>query len=146
VLANAAFYYGIVRALADAERPVWTRMSFAAAAENLEHGARHGIDAQLYWPGLGEVPVTELTLRRLLPMAYEGLTTWRVDSADAERLLGIIENRCLNHRNGATWQVSAVHALDDQQDGSRLEALRRMTQGYIERMHTNEPVHMWPPI
>ncbi len=141
VLANAAFYYGIVRALADAERPVWTQMSFSAAAENLEQGARHGIDARVYWPGLGEVPVTELTLRRLLPLAFDGLRAWKVDPADADRLLGIIEQRCLAGRTGANWQVDAVHALDE--GFGRREALRMMTQGYIERMRTNEPVHTW---
>ena len=78
ITANAAFYYGLVRALAEAERPIWTRMSFAAAGENLMEAARHGIDAHLYWPGLGVVPATELTLRRLLPMAREGLTRWGV--------------------------------------------------------------------
>jgi hypothetical protein len=26
----------------------------------------------------------------------------------------------------------------------RWEALRQMTQLYIEHMHTNEPVHTWP--
>ena len=71
-MANAAFYYGVVRALAEAERPVWTQMSFSAAAENLVDGARHGIDARVYWPGLGEVPVTELMLRRLLPHGLGG--------------------------------------------------------------------------
>src|ERR1700677_3598236 len=52
IMANAAFYCGLVRALAEAERPVWTQMSFKAAADNLAEGARHGIDARLYWPGL----------------------------------------------------------------------------------------------
>ncbi len=145
VLANAAFYYGIVRALADAERPVWTQMSFSAAAENLEVAARRGIDARVYWPGLGDVSVTELVLRRLLPMAFDGLRDWGVNSADAERLLGIIEKRCLAVRTGATWQVDAVRALE-QGGCDRPEALRRMTQGYIERMNTNEPVHSWPGI
>jgi hypothetical protein len=31
VLANAAFYYGAIRMLAHEDRPVWTKMSFAAA-------------------------------------------------------------------------------------------------------------------
>jgi gamma-glutamyl:cysteine ligase YbdK (ATP-grasp superfamily) len=145
VLANAAFYYGIVRALADAERPVWTQMSFSAAAENLEVAARRGIDARVYWPGLGDVSVTELVLRRLLPLAFDGLRDWGVSLADAERLLGIIEKRCLAVRTGATWQVDAVRALE-QGGCDRQEALRRMTQGYIERMNTNEPVHSWPDI
>src|SRR5204862_188396 len=54
-MANAAFYYGLVRALAEHERPVWSRMSFSAAEENFHSGARDGLDATLYWPGLGPV-------------------------------------------------------------------------------------------
>jgi gamma-glutamyl:cysteine ligase YbdK (ATP-grasp superfamily) len=141
VVANAAFYYGVVRALAEAERPIWTRMSFSAAAENLAVGARNGIDARVYWPGLGQVPVTELMLRRLLPLAWEGLSQWGVETADAERLLGIIEQRCLTGRTGATWQAETVHALGGPAD--RQTALERMTEGYIERMSSNEPAHRW---
>ena len=72
IMANAAFYYGLVRTLAEAQRPIWSQLSFATAEENLHTAARHGMDAQLYWPGLGEVPVAELVLRRLLPMAARG--------------------------------------------------------------------------
>jgi len=145
VMANAAFYYGLVRALAETERPVWTQMSFAAAAENLVEGSRHGIDARMYWPGMGEAPVAELTLRRLLPQAWEGLRQWGVDASDADRLLGIVEQRCLTGRTGATWQVEAVRRLE-RGPADRREALRRMTQGYIERMSTNQPVHTWPAL
>ena len=143
-IANTAFYYGIVRALAEADRPVWSQMSFAAAAGNLMEGARRGIDAMLYWPGLGEVPVTELVLRRLLPMAADGLSDWGVESADVGRLLGIIEQRCLTTRTGATWQCDTVHARDRAGNGGRAEAIRAMTQEYIEHMHTNEAAHSWP--
>jgi hypothetical protein len=134
-----------VLALADTERPVWTRMSFAAAAENLMEGAKNGIDARVYWPGVGEIPVSELVLRRLLPQSWEGLRQWGVSTADADRMLGLIEQRCLSGRTGATWQVEAVHSLDHGQFDRRT-ALRRMTQGYIERMATNQPVHAWPPL
>jgi hypothetical protein len=143
VMANAAFYYGLIRALADEQRPVWTQMSFATAAENLQEGARQGLEARLYWPGLGEVPVAELVLRRLLPLAREGLARWRVDPADAERLLAIIEQRCLTGRTGATWQIETTAALT-RRGADRSEALREMTQRYIGHMHTNEPVHTWP--
>jgi gamma-glutamyl:cysteine ligase YbdK (ATP-grasp superfamily) len=143
VMANAAFYYGLVRVLAESERPVWTQMSFATAAENLQAASRHGLAASLYWPGLGEVPAAELVLRRLLPMARDGLNRWGVDQAHADRLLGIIEQRCLTGRNGATWQIATTLALADR-GASRDEALRGMTQRYIEHMHSNEPVHAWP--
>jgi gamma-glutamyl:cysteine ligase YbdK (ATP-grasp superfamily) len=144
VMANAAFYYGLVRALVEAQRPIWTQMSFATAAENLHTAARDGLDAQLYWPGLGDVPASELVLRRLLPLAREGLGSWGVNTDDAERLLDIIEQRCLTGQNGAAWQIGAVKTLRDGGGTDRLEALRLMTQRYIEHMHTNEPVHTWP--
>jgi hypothetical protein len=143
VVANAAFYYGLIRALAEAQRPVWTQMSFATAAENLREAARLGLDGRLYWPGLGEVPAAELVLRRLLPLARAGLSRWDVSPEHADRLLGIIQQRCLTGQTGATWQVAATEAFA-QGGASREEALRLMTQRYIERMHTNEPVHTWP--
>jgi gamma-glutamyl:cysteine ligase YbdK (ATP-grasp superfamily) len=142
VCANAAFYYGLVRSLAEADRPIWTQMSFATASENLHEAARHGLDAQLYWPGVGDTPVSELILRRLLPLARDGLSRWGVDDAAAGRLLGIIERRCLSGQNGSAWQIAMVDKLT--QGGlDRREALRRMTQAYIDRMHSNEPVHTW---
>jgi gamma-glutamyl:cysteine ligase YbdK (ATP-grasp superfamily) len=144
IMANSAFYYGLVRTLAEAQRPIWTQMSFAAAAENLHEAARQGLDAHLYWPGLGEVPAAELVLRRLLPLAHEGLARWGVNPAHADRLLGIIEQRCLTGRTGAAWQIGTVATLTEHGGADRLEALRLMTQRYIEHMHTNEPVHTWP--
>jgi hypothetical protein len=72
-LANGAFYYGLLRTLSNEDRPIWTRMSFTAAEDNFNSGAKDGINAHLYWPSFGEVPATELVLRRLLPMAREGL-------------------------------------------------------------------------
>jgi hypothetical protein len=145
VLANGAFYYGALRTLAEQERPVWSQMSFKAAEDNFEAGARHGIHAQIYWPGLGEVPATELVLRRLLPLAQEGLAAWGVDSSVSDRLLGVIERRCIGQMNGAEWQARAFHQIDDErQPLNRQDSLREMLRRYVEHMHTNEPVHSWP--
>jgi gamma-glutamyl:cysteine ligase YbdK (ATP-grasp superfamily) len=141
-LANAAFYYGLVRSLAEEERPVWSQMSFQAAGENFHAGARDGLDARLYWQGVGEAPAAELILRRLLPMARAGLDAWGLDAADSDRLLGIIEQRCLTGRNGASWQADTFHRLYEQAD--RQDALREMTTRYRDLMHSNEPVHTWP--
>jgi hypothetical protein len=143
-LANGAFYFGLVRMLAEAERPVWTQMSFATASEDFHLAARHGMEAQLYWPGLGTVPANELVLRRLLPLAYEGLDRWGVFPAERDRLLGIIERRCITGRNGAQWQVDTVRRLEEDAQLDRGEALRGMLSRYIEHMHANVPVHEWP--
>ena len=143
-LANAAFYYGLIRVLAEDERPVWSRMSFSAAEENFHTAAREGIEAAVYWPGVGEVPAAELVLRRLLPLAYEGLDRWGLDPGDRDRLLGIVERRCATLRNGATWQSATFRRLTRDRGLDRPEALRRMTVAYRDHMHSNQPVHDWP--
>jgi hypothetical protein len=143
-MANAAFYYGLVRMLSEDERPIWSRKSFSAAEENFHAGARDGIDARLYWPGLGEVPAAELVLRRLLPLAHEGLDRWGLDASDRDRLLEIIDRRCVTMRNGAAWQSAIFHQLYEDRGMERHDALREMTVRYREHMHANEPVHTWP--
>jgi hypothetical protein len=144
ILANAALYYGLVRVMVEADRPIWSQMSFSAAAENFHAAARDGIEAPVYWPGVGEVPAAELVLRRLLPMAHEGLERWGVAAAERDRLLGIIERRCVSLQNGASWQSATFRHLYEDRGLDRLEALRQMTLRYREHMHTNEPVHTWP--
>src|SRR3954452_14474317 len=139
-IANAAFYFGLVRSLAESERPLWSQMSFSAAEENFHVAACQGMDAQVYWPGVGQVRATELVLRRLLPMARDGLAEWGVDGATSDRLLGIIEQRCLLGTNGAEWFVRRMHRRSDMK---RFDALRATLLEYRELMHTNEPAHTW---
>jgi hypothetical protein len=143
VMANAAFYFGLVRRIAEQDRPVWTQMSFGAAEENFHAAAKSGIDASVFWPGLGAVAVTELVLRRLLPLAYEGLDSWGADPASRDRLLGIIERRCLTGRNGAAWQVETAKRIQAAGESDRAEVMRLMLKEYLPRMHSNTPVHEW---
>ncbi len=141
-LANAAFYYGTLRMLAFEDRPVWSRMAFSTAHANFLEGARQGVDADLFWPGVGELPASELILRHLLPLAHEGLDAWGVDPAVRDRLLGVVEGRCKTGMNGAEWQTNAVQRFEAA-GMSRPEALRRMVAAYAECMHANRPVHTW---
>ena len=100
MMANSAFYYGLLRTLSEEDRPLWTKLSFAAAEHNFLAAAQHGMDARLYWPGLGEVTPDELVLRQLLPMAEEGLRRWGVAADVRDRYLGVIEGRAKTGRNG----------------------------------------------
>jgi len=145
VMANGAFYFGLLRMLAYEDRPVWSQMSFATAEDNFNEGAKRGIRAHLYWPGVGTVPVTELVLRHLLPLAHRGLAEWGVDTAVSDRLLGVIERRCISHRNGAEWIAQTFHRIDDEmQPLDRRDALRETLRRYVEHMHSNVPVDSWP--
>ncbi|MCH8629020.1 glutamate--cysteine ligase [Arsenicicoccus piscis] len=141
-VANSAFYYGLVGALASDDRPLWSRLSFDAAHENFTDGAKRGLRARQYWPGRGEVPVDELVLRHLLPLAHRGLEMWGVDADLRDRYLDIIEGRCTSETNGATWQSDCVGALE-RRGLSRNDALAGMLERYVDGMHSNEPVHTW---
>ncbi len=142
VVANAAFFHGALLALLHDERPVWSKMTFPTAEENFTHCHRYGLDARVYWPGLGEVTVDELILRRLLPLAHEGLASAGVDAALRDRYLGIIEQRVKTGINGAAWQVATVKALEER-GADRMTALIGMVERYCDGMHSNEPVHLW---
>ena len=145
MMANAAFYFGLVRRLADDERPLWSQMSFSTAEENFYTAARDGIEAHVDWPGVGRVRARDLVLRRLLPMAHEGLAAWGVEADERERLLGVIEQRCRTGTNGAAWLVRRFHDRvgDARGAGSRGDALRATLMEYCENMRANEPVHTW---
>ncbi|MEU7296670.1 glutamate--cysteine ligase [Streptomyces exfoliatus] len=149
VIANAAFYYGLVRSLADDPRPIWKRMTFEDAEANFDTACRHGIEAELRWPrsgrtgGIATVPAVRLVLDELLPLAAAGLDAWHIEPADRDFYLGVIEQRCLRRVNGASWQADTFHlALESGLD--RPAALAATTRRYRTLMHAGEPVHTWP--
>jgi len=149
VIANAAFYYGVVRALAEDSRPVWTRLPFEAAAANFDAACKDGIDARFTWPrrgrlgGLGEVDAVTLVRDELLPLAEAGLDAWGIEPADRDLYLGVIEERCRRRVNGATWQSATFHrALE--LGLTREEALAATTRRYRELTQLGDPVHTWP--
>jgi hypothetical protein len=144
MLANAAFYFGLTRQLAEEDRPIWSQLSFGDAGENFHEGARRGIEATLYWPRLGEVQVTDLVLSTLLPKAHAGLDRFGVAATDRDRLLGIIEDRCRAGRNGASWQTEAVWSAEHRRGLDRTAALHDMLLRYSTLQKSNEPVHTWP--
>ncbi|HET9517756.1 MAG TPA: glutamate--cysteine ligase, partial [Actinoplanes sp.] len=144
MLANAAFYFGLTRELAEDDQPIWHELSFTDAEDNFHAAARRGIETTIRWPGLGEVKVTDLVLEQLLPKAYAGLDRFGVDPALRDRLLAIIEGRCRSGRNGAVWQTDAVWAAEHHRGLDRTAAISDMLLRYHQHQRSNTPVHTWP--
>ena len=146
VVADAAFYYGLVKALGEQARPVWSRLTFEAANRNFLAAAQDGIRAEVEWPTLGTVGVAELVEKHLLELAYDGLRALKVDQACADEYLGVIEGRVRARQNGASWQLAA---LDRVAGGSkpatseRADGLARVLRQYLENQRTGAPVHTW---
>ena len=144
MLANAAFYYGLVRALVESERPIWSQMSFSAAEDNLHAGARDGLDARVYWPGVGDVPVDRAGAAPAAPARARGPRALRRRPARARPAAG--DHRAPLRRGGQRRDVAEPDvpaALRGRGPRPRRGAAPH-DGAYRDHMHGNEPVHTWP--
>jgi hypothetical protein len=82
-------------------------------------------------------------LRRLLPAAHDCLRELGASDRAREHYLGIIEQRCLTRRTGATWQRDMV-AAHERAGCDRENALHAMLRTYLDNGNTGRPVHTWP--
>ena len=144
IMANAAFYYGLTRYLAEEDRSVWTQLSFTAAEENFHEGARHGLEANVYWPGARDRP-RQRAGAASAPAAGPRGSGALGGGAGGSRAAARHHRAALPHHaerrdvaGGNVPQAVRREHLD------RHEALREMTKRYAEHMHSNEPAHTWP--
>ncbi|MGO1884232.1 MAG: glutamate--cysteine ligase [Citricoccus sp.] len=143
MVANAAFFFGLVKYLVETEENPWERMSFAVARTNFYECARHGLNASVYWPGYGDLPVTELLDRHLLPAARHGLELLEVEDDVADHYLSVLTGRTRTGQNGSTWMTRSLARFEDS-GLSRGKALARLVETYGEHMRGGDPVHTWP--
>jgi gamma-glutamyl:cysteine ligase YbdK (ATP-grasp superfamily) len=143
MVANAALYYGLVRTLADSDPPSWSGLRLSDTEADLRAAARWGLAADVRWADR-RLPVRDLLLDRLLPMAAAGLDAWGVDASERDRYLGVIERRALTGVTGAVWQMTFVGHLERDRVRDRPSALREMVRRYVENMREGAPVHEWP--
>ena len=134
-IANTAFFYGLVQALATAEVPPETQLPFATARDNFYAVARDGLDGQITWLDGRKLSVQTLLLDQLIPLARYGLGLLDIDPGDRDRYLGIVKARVRNACTGSAWQRAWVARHGDD--------MQALTQAYYERQQSGEPVHDW---
>ena len=139
-VANAALFFGLMSGLSLTYGDITRELTFENAKTNFRAAARRGLDAQFEWFRGRVIPVRELILDELIPIAREGLKHHNI--AEADRFLGTIEERVRSRRNGAAWMMSSV--ADMRQYGTRDEAMTSLVAAMISRQHGEAPVHTWP--
>jgi len=141
-VANAAFWFGLMKGVDEEIGDIAPVMPFDLAAANFLAAARLGLHAQLGWPGHESQPAKELICKHLLPLARRGLDALAIDGADADRYLGVIEARVGSMRTGAQWMLDSLAAM--QGKGAKAERLAAITAATRARQRENRPVHEWP--
>ena len=135
VIANAAFFFGLMQALMSADTPIESQIAFPQARDNFYAAARHGLNAPVIWCDAHRGSLRALLLDELLPLARRGLASLEIDAADSEHYLGIIEARARRAATGTDWQRAWVARR-----GTDMAAL---TEAYSRRQQEGRPVHEW---
>ena len=89
----------------------------------------------MVWLNGRRLPLRQLLLEELLPLARRGLQALEIDEADVTEYLDIIAARVTNGRTGADWQQGFLA-----RHGSDFTAL---TLAYLDRQRSGRPVHEW---
>ncbi len=135
VIANAAFFFGLIQELMATEKDAEARLPFISAKENFYGSACLGLDARVTWFDGREGSVADLCLQQLIPQARVGLARMGVTAGEADRWLDIIEARVASRQTGARWQREWVT-----RNGKDFPA---MVRAYREHQESAQPVHAW---
>ena len=141
-VANAAFWFGLISALLEEHPDIGRAIEFDDAESNFLQAARGGLSAQFTWFGGRPVPARDLILEELLPLARAGLTRGKIDGADIDRYLGVIDERVRSGQTGSQWLLQSFSGMKRQ--GTAGERLGALTKATIANQQRGDPVHRWP--
>lgn len=140
-IANSAFFLGLMIRLPKEFGDVTEKISFDDVKNNFFNVARFGLQTQIGWLDGKSLRAKRLILEELLPLARKGLEDVAVDSGDAEKYLGVIENRVRAEKTGASWMLASLAQMDE--DAKLNVRLRTLTAQIKANQEKNQPVHTW---
>lgn len=90
MIANMAFFYGLVEALSLEQSLIENQIPFETADANFYRSAKSSLNAKVVWNN-HSVSVRQLILEKLLPMAKKGLDHLDIDVEESQFYLNIIK-------------------------------------------------------
>lgn len=140
-IANTAFFVGMMAGMADKYQDVRDHITFDDAKANFMAAARTGIRAQMNWFGDTHMPVRELILNELIPLAQHGLQKYGINQEDSDRYLGVLRDRVASRRNGARWALESLNRMHGR--GTEDQRLRSLVSSMVKQQTTGRPVSEW---
>ena len=143
MIANIAFLAGAIRGLVaevigDAPGSALEKMlPFADVRDNFYTCARDGLDAKIRWFGGKTLPVQQVLLDELLPLARRELNNRQLNE-DEIAYLDIVHDRTDSGINGAAYQRAFAR-----KHGLGSSSIRGLTGSYWRRQLQGMPVHKW---
>jgi CBS domain-containing protein/gamma-glutamylcysteine synthetase len=140
-VANSAFFLGLMVALPAKYGDPRDRMRFDDAKSNFFNVARNGMKTQIVWLDGKSKRASRLILEDLLPLARQGLETMKIDAADIDRYLGIIEDRAKAEKTGAQWMIDSLANMDKHVKLS--VRLKNLTAAMKSNQESGKTVDKW---
>lgn len=141
-IASAAFWLGLMSELTATMEDLPARMDFDHAKANFYAAAREGLSARFTWLDGEEVIAQPFVLDRLLPLAEAGLGRAGVETADAKRYLGIVEQRVRSLQTGARWALRSLSGMKAR-GAAAGEARAAIVAATIAQQVEGKPVSEW---
>ena len=142
-MANTVFWIGAVLGVARKYPDLTERFEFDDAKSNFLAASRLGLRSGLAWLDGESGPADRLVLETLLPLAEEGLAQYPIDTDDAARFLGVIEERVQAGVTGASWAIRSLSKL--KKSGTRSERLAALTAATVRQQVEGIPIARWEP-
>lgn len=141
-MANAAFWFGLMKARPENTKKIWEHFDFKDVKSNFFKAARSGMETAFVWMGK-TISAADLIKNELLPLAHQGLKNCGLSEEEIFLYLGTIEKR-LETYTGARWQVVNYRKLKKEINNS--DALRILTEHMYGYQQLNIPVCNWQDI
>ena len=143
-MANAAFWFGLMRGVAEEHGDISRVMSFETAEENFLAASRLGLQAQFTWPGRPERAGPGPDPPEPPPPGPGGPGRHGDRRhRDTDRYLGIIEERVESQQTGSQWMIDSLIHMGD--EGTKAERMAALTLATMDRQRQNRPVTEWHP-
>src|SRR5215813_9383474 len=140
-VANAAFFIGLMLALPQEYGDIAALLDFDDAKSNFFAAARYDLQAQLTWIDKKTISAAALVRDQLLPLARQGLQSAKVESADIDRYLGVVDERVRTRQTGSRWILKSLAATDDL-DSKHLR-YHDLSERMLQEQKEGNPVHQW---
>ena len=140
-IANAAFFFGLMAGMSEKYGDISKLIRFADVKTNFLAAARDGIRAQMNWFDDEHLPVKQLILDELLPLARKGLESKDIDPDDISRFLDVIEERVALRRTGARWALESLENMQDR--GTADQRLRSVVASMVEQQVDGHSIAQW---
>ncbi|MBA3537446.1 MAG: hypothetical protein H0T84_12705 [Tatlockia sp.] len=134
MIANAAFFYGLLNYYAVQDTPIDNLLPFHLARKNFFKAARSGLKAEFQWFLGEEIKASDL-IERLIPLARKGLLIFGIHAADINFYLDLIKRRASLKINGSDWQCRFINKYG--------KDFNNMMACYLENQYQEIPVSEW---